>query len=74
MASDTTPIPLPILSPWLAQDLRTSLPDSFMPLVLHAAPDLLAQLTPHVPRIHAQVCTSGGQAIRCRLGEPNAPA
>lgn len=31
MASDTTPI----LGPWLAQDLRTSLPDSFMPLVMH---------------------------------------
>jgi lactate dehydrogenase-like 2-hydroxyacid dehydrogenase len=69
MTLHATPIPLPILGPWLAQDLSASLPDSFLPLVLHSAPDFMAQLAPYVPRIRALVCTSGGQPIDATLME-----
>lgn len=58
---------LPILGPWLAQEIAAALPAHYEPLMLYKQSDYHSLLEPHKEDIQALLCTSGGHPVDANL-------
>ncbi|THU05270.1 2-hydroxyacid dehydrogenase [Lampropedia puyangensis] len=68
MTQDTSaPLYIPILGPWLAQELCSMLPAPFKPLDVHANPDYAGVLATHADTIRVVICSTGGISVNAQL-------